>query len=96
MEAELFGFMRGAFTGAHRTHKGFFEQADGGTLFLDEIGELPLSAQVKLLRALQEKTIVRVGAEQTINVHFRLVCATNADLKLLVERDAFAKTFITG
>ena len=77
LEAELFGYEKGAFTGAARTKKGVFEQADGGTLFLDEIGDMPLAMQVKLLRALQERCIVRVGGETPIPVDIRLVCATH-------------------
>ena len=81
LEAELFGYEKGAFTGAARTKKGVFEQADGGTLFLDEIGDMPLSMQVKLLRALQERSIVRVGGETPIPVNIRLVCATHQQLQ---------------
>ena len=81
LEAELFGYEKGAFTGAARTKKGVFEQADGGTLFLDEIGDMPLSMQVKLLRALQERSIVRVGGETPIPVSIRLVCATHQQLQ---------------
>jgi DNA-binding NtrC family response regulator len=80
LEAELFGYEKGAFTGAGRTKKGVFEQADGGTLFLDEIGDMPLSMQVRLLRALQERSIVRVGGETPIAVNIRLVCATHQAL----------------
>lgn len=83
LEAELFGYEKGSFTGATRTKKGVFEQADGGTLFLDEIGDMPLSMQVKLLRALQERSIVRVGGEASIQVNIRLICATH---QLLLER----------
>jgi DNA-binding NtrC family response regulator len=89
LEAELFGYEKGAFTGAVRTKKGVIEQADGGTLFLDEIGEMPPTMQVKLLRALQERKIVRVGGERTIAVDFRLVCATNRDLQELVVAGSF-------
>ena len=89
LEAELFGYEKGAFTGAVRTKKGVFEQAEGGTLFLDEIGEMPPTMQVKLLRALQERKIVRVGGERTIAVDFRLVCATNRDLQELVLAGSF-------
>ncbi|RZI40425.1 sigma-54-dependent Fis family transcriptional regulator [Herbaspirillum sp. HC18] len=89
MEAELFGYEKGAFTGAVRTKKGVFEQADGGTLFLDEIGEMPLAMQVKLLRVIQERCIVRVGGETLIPVNVRLVCATHRDLKQMVEHGAF-------
>ncbi|MDH3319172.1 MAG: sigma-54 dependent transcriptional regulator [Betaproteobacteria bacterium] len=88
-EAELFGHEKGAFTGATRTKKGFFEQAHCGTLFLDEVGELPLSMQVKLLRAIQERRVTRVGGETSIAVELRLVCATNRDLKKLVEEGRF-------
>lgn len=89
MEAELFGYEKGAFTGAARTKKGVFEQADGGTLFLDEIGEMPLAMQVKLLRVIQERRIVRVGGEALIPVNVRLVCATHRDLKQMVEQGTF-------
>lgn len=89
LESELFGYEKGAFTGAARTHKGVFEQAHGGTLFLDEIGDMPLSMQVKLLRAIQERRIVRVGGETPIPVDVRLICATNCDLKKMVETGTF-------
>lgn len=88
-EAELFGHEKGAFTGAVRQKKGYFEQANGGTLFLDEIGELPHAMQVKLLRALQERRIVRVGGEKPFAVNLRLICATNRDLKDMVEQGLF-------
>ncbi|HET7503265.1 MAG TPA: nitric oxide reductase transcriptional regulator NorR [Kofleriaceae bacterium] len=80
IESELFGHVRGAFTGAVANRPGKFELADGGTLFLDEIGELPLPAQAKLLRALQEGEVQRVGADKPIRVDVRLVTATNRDL----------------
>jgi DNA-binding NtrC family response regulator len=89
LEAELFGHERGAFTGAVRTHRGVFEQAHGGTLFLDEIGEMPLPMQVKLLRAIQERAVVRVGGEKAIPVSLRLVCATHQDLRVLTEQGRF-------
>lgn len=76
LESELFGYRRGAFTGAVRDHAGFFEQADGGTLFLDEIGDLPLALQAKLLRALQEGTVRRLGATADSRVDVRIVAAT--------------------
>lgn len=89
LEAELFGYNKGAFTGAIRDKKGLFELADGGTLFLDEIGEMTPAMQVKLLRAIQERQIVRVGAETPIQVNIRLICATNQDLKKMVEFGEF-------
>ncbi|HET6720909.1 MAG TPA: sigma-54 dependent transcriptional regulator [Rhodocyclaceae bacterium] len=89
IEAELFGFEKGAFTGAARTKPGVFEQAHGGTLFLDEIGEMPLSMQVKLLRVLQERKVVRVGGESAIPVDLLLVCATHRDLKKLAGEGHF-------
>ncbi|MEY3095611.1 MAG: sigma-54 dependent transcriptional regulator [Burkholderiaceae bacterium] len=81
MEDMLFGHDRGAYTGAHRDHKGIFEQAQGGTVFLDEIGELPANLQTKLLRVLQERKLTRLGGQQTIDLDFRLIAATNKDLK---------------
>ncbi len=89
LEAELFGHELGAFTGAVKTRRGVFEQADGGTLFLDEVGEMPPSMQVKLLRAIQDRRIVRVGGETSIPIDLRLVCATHRDLRKLVEEGAF-------
>jgi transcriptional regulator with GAF, ATPase, and Fis domain len=89
VEAELFGHEKGAFTGADKARPGKFEFAAGGTLFLDEIGELPLEAQAKLLRAIQEKSVQRVGSNQEIPVRCRLVCATNRDLSRLVGDGGF-------
>ncbi len=89
METELFGHESGAFTGARNLHKGLFEQAQGGTLFLDEIGEMPASMQSKLLRAIQEKAIRRVGGTSAIPTSVRLVCATNRDLCQAVENGSF-------
>jgi len=88
-ESELFGHEKGAFTGAVNTRKGRFELAHGGTLFLDEIGELPMSLQPKLLRALQEKQITRVGGEKQYTVDVRVVAATNRDLKQMAEDGGF-------
>lgn len=89
LEAELFGYEKGAFTGALRTKKGVFEQAHGGTLFLDEIGEMPPIMQVKLLRAIEERRIVRVGGETSIPIELRLICATHRDLKKMVKQGLF-------
>jgi transcriptional regulator with PAS, ATPase and Fis domain len=89
LESELFGHERGAFTGADRVKPGMVEVADRGTLFLDEIGELPLALQAKLLRALQERQIRRVGATKFMNVDVRLVSATNRDIAELVRKGQF-------
>ena len=87
IEDMLFGHERGAYTGAIREHKGVFEQAQGGTVFLDEIGELPLPLQAKLLRVIQDRKVTRLGATQPIELNFRLICATNKDLKqAMIER----------
>lgn len=85
IESELFGFEKGAFTDAQAAKKGQFELADGGTLFLDEIGEMPLNLQPKLLRALQEREITRLGATKSIKIDVRIVCATNANLATLIK-----------
>jgi PAS domain S-box-containing protein len=89
LEGELFGHVRGAFTGAHRDKKGRFELADGGTIFLDEIGDISPPLQVKLLRVLQEGTFERVGSEKPTRVDVRLISATNRDLKADVARGRF-------
>ncbi len=88
-ESELFGHVKGAFTDAHTDHVGKFEQADGGTLFLDEIGNIPLHLQAKLLRAIQNRSIVRVGGTEAKPVNIRLICATNMDLAALVREGRF-------
>jgi Nif-specific regulatory protein len=90
-ESELFGHERGAFTGAMAARAGWFEQADRGTIFLDEIGELPLQMQAKLLRTLQEGTIVRLGGKREVPVNVRLVAATHRDLQADVAQGAFRR-----
>lgn len=89
IDSELFGHEKGAFTGADQLRKGWFERADGGTLFLDEIGELPLAAQVRLLRILQDGWLERVGGHQPIHVDVRIVAATHRDLANMVSQGSF-------
>lgn len=89
IESELFGFEKGAFTDAQAQKKGQFELADGGTLFLDEIGEMPVNLQPKLLRALQEREITRLGATKSIKINVRIVCATNANLQNAIKEGKF-------
>lgn len=94
VESELFGYEKGAFTGAERRTQGRFEFADKGTLFMDEIGDLSLDAQAKLLRALQEKKIRRVGGNEEIEVDVRLICATNRNLQARSEEGAFRQDLL--
>src|SRR5690606_26741230 len=89
IDAELFGHESGAFTGASQARQGWFEAANGGTLFLDEIGDLPMALQVKLLRVLQERQVVRLGSRRPIALDVRLVAATNIDLARAVEAQHF-------
>jgi len=89
IESELFGHMKGSFTGAIKDRAGKFEQADGGTLFLDEIGDMSLAAQTKVLRALQENEITRVGSDKVIKVNVRVLAATNKDLRKEIEEGRF-------
>jgi two-component system NtrC family response regulator len=89
LEAELFGYERGAFTGAIKSNVGKIELAEGGTLFLDEVGDIPLPLQVKLLRFLQERVIERIGGRQPITVDTRIVCATHQDLEAMIADGRF-------
>ncbi len=89
IESELFGHEKGSFTSAHKQRSGKFEQASGGTLFLDEIGDMSLSAQAKVLRALQESQVTRVGGDKKIKVDVRVLAATNKDLKHEIEKGNF-------
>jgi two-component system, NtrC family, response regulator AtoC len=91
IEAELFGYEKGAFTGAVRASKGLFQAADGGTIFFDEIGELPLEMQAKLLRVLQEKEVRRVGSNERVKVDVRVIAATNRDLESAYQGGSFRK-----
>ena len=91
MESELFGYVKGAFTGANKTKEGLLAAADGGTVFLDEIGEIPLDMQAKLLRALQEKEVRPVGATHAVPISARVLAATNRDLAAMVEQGRFRK-----
>jgi DNA-binding NtrC family response regulator len=89
VESELFGHMKGSFTGAHADRPGAFEQASGGTIFMDEIGELPLDMQPKLLRALEERMVKRVGGRTQIKLNVRVIAATNRDLRAEANRGTF-------
>ncbi len=91
LEDELFGHVKGAFTGAHQTRIGRFEQADGGTIFLDEIGEMSLNLQAKLLRVLQEREFERLGSGRTIKVDVRVIAATSAELEEKIRQGEFRK-----
>lgn len=89
LESELFGHEKGAFTGAEKTKAGRFEMASGGTLFLDEIGDMPMSLQAKLLRALESRSIQRVGGGKDVPIDFRLVCATHQNIETQIEAGDF-------
>jgi len=94
LESELFGYERGAFTGAERRKRGLLEQADGGTLFLDEIGEMNLSLQARLLRALQERSFRRLGGEAVVSVDIRVISSTNRDLEREVKQGNFREDLL--
>jgi two-component system NtrC family response regulator len=89
LEAELFGYEKGAYTGAHRQTKGKFELASGGSLLLDEIGDMPMALQAKLLRFLQDRLVERIGGREPIAVDVRIICATHRDLRTLIQSAAF-------
>lgn len=89
LESELFGYEKGAFTGANKTTLGKIETAQGGTLFLDEIGDMPISLQAKMLRFLQERVIERVGGRSEISVDIRVICATHRDIQMMVNHESF-------
>ena len=89
IESELFGHEKGSFTGATTQRMGRFEQANGGTLFLDEVGDMPASAQTRLLRVLAENEFYRVGGHQSVRVDVRIIAATHQDLESLVEQGKF-------
>ncbi|WP_405380222.1 sigma-54-dependent transcriptional regulator [Maribacter sp. LLG6340-A2] len=89
LEAELFGYTKGAFTGANENRNGFFQAAEGGTLFLDEIGTAPLSVQAKLLRAIQEKEITKIGSRKVEKVDIRIIAATNSNLQEAIAQNEF-------
>jgi transcriptional regulator with PAS, ATPase and Fis domain len=91
MESELFGYEKGAFTGAVKAKAGLFQAANGGTIFLDEIGELPLEMQAKLLRVLQEKEVRPVGSNEKVNIDVRVIAATNRDLETAYREGTFRK-----
>lgn len=89
LEAELFGFIKGSFTGAHETRDGFFQAAEGGTIFLDEIGNAPQSVQTRLLRVLQEKEVTQIGAQHSRKIQVRVIAATNSNLLQMVKSGSF-------
>ncbi|GAL61242.1 sigma-54-dependent transcriptional regulator [Algibacter lectus] len=89
LEAELFGYVKGAFTGADTNRDGFFQAANGGTIFLDEIGNAPLSVQLRLLRVLQEKEVIKVGAQKPEKIDIRIIAATNSDLRDMIQKQTF-------
>ncbi|MDN3665531.1 sigma-54-dependent transcriptional regulator [Algibacter miyuki] len=89
LEAELFGYVKGAFTGADTNRDGFFQAAHGGTIFLDEIGNAPVAVQLRLLRVLQEKEVIKVGAQKPEKIDIRIIAATNSDLRDMIRKQTF-------
>uniref|UniRef100_UPI0030D98048 sigma-54 interaction domain-containing protein n=1 Tax=uncultured Marixanthomonas sp. TaxID=757245 RepID=UPI0030D98048 len=89
LESELFGYTKGAFTGAEKNRDGFFQAANGGTIFLDEIGNASTAVQSRLLRVLQEKEVVKVGAQKAEKIDVRIIAATNSDLKEMIKKETF-------
>ncbi len=89
MESELFGYVKGAFTGANDDREGFFQAADGGTIFLDEIGNASLAVQSRLLRVLQEKEVVKVGSRKSEKIDLRVIAATNSNLREMIAKETF-------
>ena len=89
LEADLFGYVKGAFTGADTNRDGFFQAANGGTIFLDEIGNAPLAVQLRLLRVLQEKEVIKVGAQKPEKIDIRIIAATNSDLRDMIQKQTF-------
>ncbi|MDN3492835.1 sigma-54-dependent transcriptional regulator [Winogradskyella bathintestinalis] len=89
LESELFGYTKGAFTGAEQSRDGFFQAADGGTIFLDEIGDASLAVQSRLLRVLQEKEVVKVGAQKAVKIDVRIIAATNSNLRTMIAKQTF-------
>jgi psp operon transcriptional activator len=94
LESELFGYEKGAFTGAHQRRRGRFEVAEGGTLFLDEIGNIPIEVQEKILRVVEYNTFERVGSSRSIKVDVRIIAATNADLAALSDKQLFKQDLL--
>jgi transcriptional regulator with PAS, ATPase and Fis domain len=95
LESQLFGYMKGAFTGAASSQEGLFQRAQGGTIFLDEIGEMPLSLQPKILRVIEDKEILPIGSTHPAKLNVRIIAATNRELQSEVRKENFARTCST-